>query len=394
MEENTKKRSAPNFDSWYQTSIVPEKTFSFRWDINDIKSFVDRFEKGELIRGEKFSQYKVNGRYYDFRMVFLPRGRKEETGDGVTVVIPIKQYNEMIKLGVELSVIDNEGNTVKVLSRHIDTTNERGDKDAAFFAYLSHAELFAPCSKLLKEGSLTLACKITFKNNDTVKTSMKVKNDEEFKQNAKQIKDMREMLYDADNLYSDLTIQCSDGSVKCHAGLLAARSQYFNNMFSSNMTEIRTRVIQKKCWDKSLCMALLEYLYTGEVRPDQINIKLFAEADKLNMVELKAECSAHLIKLLSISNCVTFLCAADLHKALGFKNAAKAFVVKNYDSLSTESKDDLKEHPSLVMELFNDMRQQTGPPPKRRRTVGWGTVRPSSPKSPSSPNDHPLIVDV
>merc|ERR1712200_109432 len=185
--------------------------------------------------------------------------------------------------------------------------------------------------------------------------------------NTNLVKDYKDILTNAEDHYADVTIICNDGSVRAHKNVLSARSEYFDRMLSSTMKEGLTGVIEVKDMEMSVCQTILEYIYSGEVDQEKMNVEVLAEAEKMGLFTLKKECSSKLINDLSTSNCVKMIEAGDLHKDDDLKDKAKQFIIENYEDLSNESKAQLfLLIPDIVREIFEYQREDL-PLAKRKR---------------------------
>jgi len=186
-------------------------------------------------------------------------------------------------------------------------------------------------------------------------------------ESMKMTEDYKEMLRNAEECYADATIICSDGSIRAHKAVLAARSEYFEKMLSTKMKEGLSGKIEVKDMEMSVCQTILEYIYSGNVDQDKMNVEVLAEAEKMGLINLKKECSSKLINDLSNSNCVKMIEAGDLHKDDDLKNKAKQFIIENYEELSDESKAQLfLLIPDIVREIFEYQREDL-PLAKRKR---------------------------
>jgi len=205
-----------------------------------------------------------------------------------------------------------------------------------------------------KDGALNLAFKMTF---------LLDKTDE----SVNMARDYKEMLMNSDQYHADAVIHCKDGSIRVHKGVLAARSQYFKAMFATNMKEGLSGEIEVKHLEMSVCRTILEYIYSGKVEPGKISLEVFAEAEKIGLVNLKKECSTKLIKDLSIINCVKMIEAGDLHKDQNLKNKARQFIINNYENLSNDSKTELFHLlPDIARDIFESQRKDVRVSKRRR----------------------------
>merc|ERR1719228_1311119 len=132
---------------------------------------------------------------------------------------------------------------------------------------MQYGELIAPQSKFLdKYGTLNLGFKLTFKLNLKRETNESMKMTEDYK----------EMLTNAEECYADATIICNDGSIRAHKAVLAARSEYFEKMLSTKMKEGLSGKIEVKDMEMSVCQTILEYIYSGNVDQEKLNVEVLA----------------------------------------------------------------------------------------------------------------------
>ena len=100
-------------------------------------------------------------------------------------------------------------------------------------------------------------------------------------------------------------------------------------MFSTPMKESLTKKVYKKEWTRTICSTILQYIYTGEVSADQIDLKIYEEVHILEMASFLEKCTDVLIKKLDHETCISTLVLADLHKNKKLKKAAAKFILEN-----------------------------------------------------------------
>lgn len=117
-------------------------------------------------------------------------------------------------------------------------------------------------------------------------------------------------------LFTDVTLRCADsGQVfPCHRALLAARSSYFQVMFTADMRERSKSVVTLRGVDRAVLGALLDYVYGARVRITESNVQSLLEAaDLLQFAAVKRACEEFLIRLLDVDNCLGMRTFAELH---------------------------------------------------------------------------------
>ncbi|CAG5865581.1 unnamed protein product [Menidia menidia] len=140
----------------------------------------------------------------------------------------------------------------------------------------------------------------------------------------------------AGGLFTDVTLQCGDsGQVfHCHKALLAARSSYFQVMFTADMRERSNRVIKLTGVDGEVLGALVDYVYSAQVRITQSNVQSLLEAaDLLQFVAVKQACEDFLIRLLDVDNCLGMHSFAELHLCLRLEREARRVMLSRFSEL-------------------------------------------------------------
>jgi len=356
-----------NIHGWCKTSTVRNKTFNLLWDIEDYKTVKKNHPKDKCLLSQKFS-LNLNGEGVQFWLRFFPNGETaEELTDFEENDIALylnsdkaTENTENVKVLPVFSIIDSAGNKYEIG----EGDTQRLPYTNGFVSFIEEDELFAPGSKLLKDGTLSFLCEITVKFGDVV--CKKMKENKLVEEDTSHTEDMMNMLINAEEHDANIQILCKDGIIPVHSSVLSARSDYFKAMLSSDMEEKRTGKIPKKHLYKSLVLTILEFIYTGKVDPNKISLQLLEESNEMRLLELKKICCKHLSQEINMTNCVQFLVTADRITADIVKDAAKDFIMTNYADLPTKSKKDLESHPSLLSELFSDLHQQA-PPAKRQR---------------------------
>eukprot|EP00116_Pleurobrachia_bachei_P009737 sb/3469999/ len=131
----------------------------------------------------------------------------------------------------------------------------------------------------------------------------------------------------------DLYVVVEDGwansqiKFPCHKVILAARSEYFSNMFLSGMTECSKEEVQIKGIKPEIMQLLIEFSYSGQVTIDVCNVHdLVLAADLLSFITLRLVISLYDLPLgeLDISQ---GRCAAFIHGKF-FGSSAAEYVTR------------------------------------------------------------------
>ena len=153
--------------------------------------------------------------------------------------------------------------------------------------------------------------------------------------------------------FADLIFRVQGEEIKAHKAFLVARCSYFNNMFQSGMIEGNSNVIEVHDIKPKTFEAFLEFIYCGEVTPEDEDIwlDLLEMSDKYCMKSLEELCSSSLKGKMSKENVVK---AANLAERLGMedlKQEALSFMIRDFDGIF-ESQDIRELSRELLMELF------------------------------------------
>ncbi|KAF6207777.1 hypothetical protein GE061_016225 [Apolygus lucorum] len=138
----------------------------------------------------------------------------------------------------------------------------------------------------------------------------------------------------------DVDVVCEDSvSLKAHKCILAARMEYFNNMFMRGWTEAKDgRKIHLQCSSR-IVNWILDFLYTDRL-PESLGcddldniIKLLIASDQYLIDDLKDECSIYLSELLSLKNCVMILQLANTYNEHSLQVSVMEYIAYNLNAV-------------------------------------------------------------
>ena len=107
---------------------------------------------------------------------------------------------------------------------------------------------------------------------------------------------------------TDLKLVIEDQTFLAHRAILAARSVYFANMFTSGMTEAQTGTVTIPDAPAHVFEHLLRFLYTGRVPPSADFKELLIIADKYQIDSLVSLCEANIGSRLVQTRMHDFIC--------------------------------------------------------------------------------------
>ncbi|XP_019945491.2 kelch-like protein 23 [Paralichthys olivaceus] len=138
-------------------------------------------------------------------------------------------------------------------------------------------------------------------------------------------------------LFTDVSLQCSGPGAQvfhCHKALLSARSSYFKVMFTADMRERSDSSITLTGVHAEVLGALVNYVYTGQVRITESNVQSLLEAaDLLQFISVKQACEEFLIRLLDVDNCLGMHAFAQLHLCPALEREARRVMLSRFQEL-------------------------------------------------------------
>lgn len=140
--------------------------------------------------------------------------------------------------------------------------------------------------------------------------------------------DYKQIFVSGDN--SDLLVRTSDGNVlKLHKFPLITRSNTFNRMFNSDMSENESGVLEIKDFDSVVLTELFRFIYYNHVENlGDIDMELYKAAEKYLMQELKEKCLQSIFETIMKKDIIEVLEFADFHgKKSLFEYGASIFMM-------------------------------------------------------------------
>jgi len=357
------------YDSWSKVFVADDVVYKHKITLTKFKKLVDNYPIDKYLRCDPFI-ISLKDRNIPVKVRVYPNGLKDPT---TVIVWVINKHKESVMVRTESAIIDRDGKKQQVDMHSYESKEWKTDNYRAF-KLVKHDLLFGEGSSLLDtDGNLTFSIKFTIEQSDTVNRSFTAR-DDAVEDDTNHTDDMKNMLENAKEYFSDIEIECLDGNIPCHSDILASKSEVFKAMFSHNMQEARSRKLEMKDDDgslltKEIVFNILLFIYTGKVDTEMISLEILKLADKYKLQHLKNQCVKHLCKYIDINNCVDTIVLADRILNTGsLKIAAKQFILNN---LTTELQEEIKGKcdKDLMMELLVEKIDnfKCGPPPKRPR---------------------------
>jgi len=152
--------------------------------------------------------------------------------------------------------------------------------------------------------------------------------------------------------HADMVLVSSEGQeIPCHKFVLAVRSPVFKSMFQKVPNE--NREVTTASADS--IRALMKYLYTDNLKNEDITEDLMALAEKYELLQLREKCLPLLIKKINVENCLKMYVYGQLHNYEPLKYAAFQILDQNWEKYeqSTDLIEMMESHPQSVMEIMN-----------------------------------------
>ncbi|CDI97278.2 kelch protein 12 [Echinococcus multilocularis] len=132
----------------------------------------------------------------------------------------------------------------------------------------------------------------------------------------------------------DVVVKVGGRVFPAHRVVLAASSDYFGAMFSNGMAESAQLEIELKSVSADVMEALLDFVYTGQVRVSMENVQeLLPAASLVQMEGVKAVCSAFLFGQVEASNVLGIRRFAELHSCTDLEVFAKNYAAHNFETV-------------------------------------------------------------
>ncbi|CAL1295702.1 unnamed protein product [Larinioides sclopetarius] len=159
-----------------------------------------------------------------------------------------------------------------------------------------------------------------------------------------------EDLYGDDSL-SDVSIRAGGTLFPAHKNVLSIRSPVFKVMFTQDMREKTSKIVDIPDLNADTLDRLLLYIYKDRVKDLdwESAMNLFRAADKYQLLNLRKKCSVFLRYNLSVYNFCSILLLANMHDADELQAAAEDFI-SEYDRevLSSNEWENFKEKNSRL----------------------------------------------
>ncbi|GBO32534.1 TD and POZ domain-containing protein 3 [Araneus ventricosus] len=253
------------------------------------------------------------------------------------MVIIMNSFDERIKyFSIKTSIIDSEGKKENCgMNEYFADDLEKG-----VLSYILNfpKKLMEYKSLYLPNDVLCLNCEFAFSTETVLYeffgsgiTSTELKNEDvrkEKSRNATVLTDDLKSMYN-DGILSDTELRTSTQTFPAHKNILSARSPVFRRMFSNDMKEKSSGLVDITDLEEDTVHRMLLYVYTDSLEDLQYESasKLYEAADKYEIMPLKSKCSSFLKGSLSSTTACDALILADRHQDKDLESAVQDYIL-------------------------------------------------------------------
>jgi speckle-type POZ protein len=246
---------------------------------------------------------------------------------------------------IELAILDQNGEKFisKSLKAKLTKTNY-----PIFEKFIHHKVLYYLLTKLLQNNTLTVFCRIRKVKSETLPPK-------KFDNQQCLVRDLGSLLCEGNG--ADVNFSFPESRISAHKAILAARSPVFAAMFQHDMQENKANEVEITDISSTVFKKLLQFIYTGQCKLEDMAEELLFAADKYQIEGLKQMCENHLRVNLNVGNAVRLLILSDMHQSSILKEHAIYFINRNAAEVRKTSwwKELIASHLHLLEELYNEI---------------------------------------
>ena len=136
-------------------------------------------------------------------------------------------------------------------------------------------------------------------------------------------------------ILSDIILVVDNEEFPAHKSVLAASSEYFLSLFTSDMKEKQKLKVKLEGFKPFVMNDLLSYIYTGQAEITDENAKeLVFAGDYLLIESLKKKGTFYLEDTLSPSNCLSLRAFSEKYVCDELKRKSESFILDNFVAVS------------------------------------------------------------
>ncbi|KAG5891762.1 hypothetical protein JTB14_012496 [Gonioctena quinquepunctata] len=139
--------------------------------------------------------------------------------------------------------------------------------------------------------------------------------------------------------FCDVILHVGNGEIHAHRSVLASASPYLFELFTTDQDQKRPEnVVTYKLnggFDQIALQILIDYVYTAKLEIRYSNVKaVFSAANNLKMERVSRICAQHLIKHLSVDNCIEIRSLPGIARNKEFIQQVDAFIASEFPKIS------------------------------------------------------------
>ncbi|ETK74649.1 hypothetical protein F441_18976 [Phytophthora nicotianae CJ01A1] len=153
-------------------------------------------------------------------------------------------------------------------------------------------------------------------------------------------------------LMSDVVFVVEGTDIFAHK-CICIRSPFFKTLLSAESSQNRFLCVKITDVSRAAFLALIDYVYTDQVKVSSDNVELFVAADRFGIESLKQQCSKKLLDSLCVDNAANTLLAAIQHHDPVLRDACFTFTLHNLEKVSkTKSFHEMaRRDPEMVVKI-------------------------------------------
>lgn len=158
----------------------------------------------------------------------------------------------------------------------------------------------------------------------------------------------------------DLEILINNEILKVHKIILACANEVFKENLKSQMVDSQQNRMEITDCDPAAFKTFLVYLYTGDVRPEDVSVGLLVIAEKYLDVSLKEICLRELPNNITMDNLVETAQIATQNNYVELIAACKKFFIENGSSLiGTPQLEAIVENETFLTGIFDEYHEES-----------------------------------
>ncbi|GBM16481.1 Speckle-type POZ protein [Araneus ventricosus] len=227
--------------------------------------------------------------------------------------------------------------------------------------HVSQEDLMENAALYLPLDILSLHCELTFYSGKEYEKVERIEYETDSVAEVKktEFSNALKFLLSKEGILCDMKLQTATETFPAHTAILSAKSPIFEAMFKSNMKETIEKCVHIADVEAETLKRMLLFLYSDTLEELEWKdaMKLYAAADKYQILPLKQKCTISLEESVDLSNCCVLLLLADMHYDKSLKRDVRNYIAENRTKvLHCDQWRDLEKNlPQLAIETLRDL---------------------------------------